>query len=122
MKVCIPTNEDKGKESVAFSHFGSAPLFLLVDTDTGAIEKIDNSDSHHEHGMCHPMAALDNRVVDAVLVGGIGRRALMGLNAAGIKVFKSEELTVTELVGKINAGDLCEMTPDSACGGHHGCH
>ena len=33
MKICFPVTADEGLESAVYSHFGSAPLFLLVDTD-----------------------------------------------------------------------------------------
>ena len=31
MKICFPVAENKGLESPVYNHFGSAPMFLLVD-------------------------------------------------------------------------------------------
>jgi predicted Fe-Mo cluster-binding NifX family protein len=35
MNICIPTTDDEGLESKVCAHFGSAPAFLVVDTDSG---------------------------------------------------------------------------------------
>lgn len=32
MKLCFPTTHNQGMESQVFEHFGSAPMFLLVDS------------------------------------------------------------------------------------------
>ena len=35
MNLCIPVEQDAGPESPVCAHFGSAPLFLLVNTESG---------------------------------------------------------------------------------------
>jgi len=72
LKICFPTENLQGLESVVFSHFGSAPGFVVVDTESNGIEEINNNDLHHAHGMCQPLKALGGLSVDAVAVGGIG--------------------------------------------------
>ena len=72
MKICFPVQKDDGIESAVFGHFGSAPFFVVVDTDTNGLSTINNQDQHHTHGACNPMKALDNQKVDAIVVGGIG--------------------------------------------------
>lgn len=42
MNLCIPVTQDLGLQSPVCMHFGSAPLFLIVDTDSGATETIVN--------------------------------------------------------------------------------
>ncbi|RME41495.1 MAG: diguanylate cyclase, partial [Deltaproteobacteria bacterium] len=34
MKVCFPVNNDQGLESEVYGHFGSAPAFVVVDTES----------------------------------------------------------------------------------------
>ncbi len=34
MNICIPVNEDKGLQSPVCAHFGSAPAFMIVDTES----------------------------------------------------------------------------------------
>ena len=40
---------------------------------------------------CNPIKALSGEVVDAVVVGGIGKGAIIKLNSMGIKVYKAIE-------------------------------
>ena len=89
MKLCFPVPTNEGMDSSVFGHFGSAPTFLLVDTETGTILEAINRDLHHAHGSCSPVRALGGHEVDAVVVGGIGGGALNGLSRAGIRVFHS---------------------------------
>lgn len=120
MKLCIPVEEDKGLESLIHGHFGSAPLFVEVDTETLAVEALSNSDRVHVHGACHPMKALAGRRPEAVLVGGIGPGALMGLRQAGIAVFRAPQGTVADGIRLLKAGELPELTEQATCGGHQG--
>jgi predicted Fe-Mo cluster-binding NifX family protein len=119
VKICIPVNEDKGLDSPVCPHFGSTPLFLSVDTDTGETRAIVNQNQHHGHGMCRPLAALAGLTLDAVVVGGIGMGALGKLQAAGLTVYQAQHPTVAETIAALKAGELERMSPDRACA-HHG--
>jgi predicted Fe-Mo cluster-binding NifX family protein len=125
MKLAIPVEDYQALNSVVYGHFGSAPLFVLVDTDTLGIEPLQNDDQHHAHGACNPVRVLAGRTVDAVAVGGIGAGAINGLRQAGIKVYHSSAQTVAEIVAQFNAGQLPEIELQQACGGHQAgntCH
>jgi len=50
---------------------------------------VNNGDQHHGHGQCNPIEALESNAVEAVIGGGIGGRAVMRLQNAGIKVYQS---------------------------------
>lgn len=122
MKLCIPIEEDKGLESIPHGHFVSAPMFMIFDTESNETKVIDNSDLHHAHGACHPMKNLDGENIYAVLVGGIGGRAIARLNEIGIKVYRSTQGTIQENVDDFRNNGLTELTPDNACRHHgHGC-
>ncbi len=122
MNVCVPSADDKGMDSMAYGHFGSAPYFIMVDLQSGAAKSVANANQHHAHGACNPLAALGDSSVSAVLVGGIGRRAVEGLNSLGIKVFRSVEGTVRDNIAAMQKGALVELTVHNACGGHgNGC-
>jgi predicted Fe-Mo cluster-binding NifX family protein len=120
MRVCFPTVKLEGLESQVYEHFGSAPGFVIVDTETKAAEEISNNDQHHAHGMCQPLMALGGRMVDAVVVGGIGMGALMKLGAQGIKVYRGAEGTVAENVELILKNKLAEFDANHSCAGHAG--
>jgi predicted Fe-Mo cluster-binding NifX family protein len=119
MNIAFPAQADKGLESMVFGHFGTAPYFLLVDSENKNIESIGNSDLHHAHGQCSPMAALGGHQVDAIVVGGIGGGALNKLLAGGIKVYRAVEGTVEDNLALIHAGQLPEFKINMTCAGHH---
>jgi predicted Fe-Mo cluster-binding NifX family protein len=118
MKICFPVQHDNGMESAVYNHFGSAPLFLVVDTDTNSIASISNQDQHHAHGACNPMKALDNQKVDAIVVGGIGAGALTRLNQMGINVHRSQADTISGNMALLAEKSLPLLTLQGSCGGH----
>jgi predicted Fe-Mo cluster-binding NifX family protein len=119
MRVCIPAQDAKGLEGTPYGHFGSASLFVIHDSETGQTEIIGNADSLHAHGMCHPVGALDGRKIDVIIVGGIGARAIMKLNAEGMRVYRSAPGSIRENIELLKGGGLEELTVENACG-HHG--
>lgn len=118
MKVCFPVQNDEGVKSVVFNHFGSAPKFVVVDTDTNGVATINNNDQHHAHGACSPMKALDNQNIDAIVVGGIGAGALTKLNQMGITVYRSQAASIDENLKLFTAKTLPVYSVQSCCGGH----
>ncbi len=125
MKIAIPVAAYLGLESVVYGHFGSAPVFALVDTETMAIEPVGNRDLNHVHGACSPIKALAGAKPEAIVVAGIGMGALIGLRMAGIKVYRATGGTVTDAVRQFKAGELSEVEGSGACAGHgsgHTCH
>lgn len=121
MNICIPVTEDKGLHSPVCAHFGSAPFFLIVDSESGQCRAISNKNQHHAHGMCQPLNAIAGERVDSIVVGGIGMGALSKLMAAGMKVFLAEHPTVQQTVDALKAGKLRPVGLDRACSGHgHG--
>ena len=121
MKICFPVASNEGMDSPVFGHFGSAPRFVVVDTETRQMRELVNRDLHHAHGACSPLRALGGQEVDGIVVGGIGAGALMGLNRAGLKVYRAQGMTVADNLACLAQGALFELTADQVCGGHaHG--
>ena len=118
MKICFPVEENAGLESPVYNHFGSAPLFLAVDTETRQVTALQNKDQVHQHGACSPLKALGNGQYDGIVVGGIGGGALNGLLRMGLKVYRAAEGTVATNLDLFNQGMLPELTPQQTCGGH----
>ena len=123
MKVCIPITEDHGLGSPLSSHFGSAPAFLLVDTETRAHRVLANAAADHAHGAhgpCSPLAALAGENVDAFVVERIGGGALRHLLATGARVYRGCPGTAAGMVDALAGGVLREVSPADTCGHHHG--
>jgi len=118
MKICFPVLKADGIESEVHGHFGSAPQFVLVDTDTNSVTTITNKDDHHVHGTCNPLKALNNHRVDALVVSGIGAGALSRLNQSGVKVFQAQALTIKGNIELLKAHTLPEITLQQCCSGH----
>jgi predicted Fe-Mo cluster-binding NifX family protein len=121
MKVCFPVEKNDGLESAVYGHFGSAPVFVVYDTQTNGLESIGNQDLGHEHGMCNPLLALNGKSVDAIVVGGIGAGAINKLNAMGIKVYKAGDGTIKSNIALFQGNSLAELTINNACSHHGGC-
>jgi predicted Fe-Mo cluster-binding NifX family protein len=120
MKVGFAVQTNEGIESRVYNHFGSAPAFIIVDTEEKEVLTVNNKDLHHVHGACNPIMALDGKSVDAMVVGGIGAGALTKLNALGIKVYGSGALTVKENLSLLSESKLRELSVRDSCGGHQG--
>lgn len=125
MKIAFPVQADRGLNSTVFGHFGSAPLFIILDNQNYTLEKVGNNDAHHIHGQCQPVKALGGTQVDMVVVGGIGAGALMKLQSQGIKVFRAVEGNVQDNLKLLQSGKLPEFSSNMTCGGHQSgneCH
>ena len=121
MRICMPTETDRGLDAAVMAHFGSAPFFTIYDTDTKSVEHIGNRNQHHLHGGCQPLLALNGKAVDAVICGGMGARAVQKLGEGGISVFIVKGATVKEALANYFAGKLSPITFLNACRDHD-CH
>ncbi len=120
MKVCFPVQQDEGMESQVYNHFGSAPFFIVVDTEGKSVQRINNRDLHHVHGACNPIMALGGQSIEALVVGGIGGGALMKLNAMGVKVYEAETRSVKDNLTLLKENKLQELSMDHSCRAHEG--
>jgi predicted Fe-Mo cluster-binding NifX family protein len=118
MKICFPVTKNEGFDSAVYNHFGSAPVFVVVDTVANDVSSIDNKDQHHTHGSCNPMKALDGKMVDAIVVGGIGAGALTRLNQLGIRVHRAQGATIRDNIALLTENKLPVLTLQGCCGGH----
>lgn len=121
MNVCFPIVQNLGLESIVFDHFGSAPLFVLADMDTGAVRELSNGDLNHQASQCQPLKALGEMRPEAVVAGGIGAGALNQLRRAGIRVYQALGKTVAENMQMLRENALPEMKLEGSCSSHgHG--
>lgn len=118
MKICMPVNENNGLNSLPYNHFGSAPFFLIYDTQTAQFTAINNGDLGHEHGMCQPLKALGGHDIDIILVGGIGRGALTKLAAQGITAYHAQSVSFEANITLLNASKLDIFGTDHICTSH----
>ena len=117
MLICIPTKGNAGLEETVSDHFGSAPCFTLINSETDEISVIENQNAHHSHGTCHPMNQLSKYKIDCVVCSGMGRRAIEALNFENIKVYQSTSSHVSEIILELKSDKLTEMDPLKSCHG-----
>ena len=122
MRICIPTEDDRGLDSRLCGHFGSAPYFALADTDSGDVEIEANSARQHGHGKCEPVGRIDVDRTDAVVCQGMGKRAVSSFQRAGVKVLITSAVTIRDAIAQAGQGELRSLSLDEACGGHGGSH
>ncbi len=122
MNICIPIVQDEGLQSRISPHFGSAPLFLIVETATGECYSIANEGHRGGPGRRHPLASLAGQDIKCVVVAGMGQGALNKLTRSGIDVFISDKATVEEVIASFKDGALSRMTDGIACEHHQHQH
>lgn len=111
MKVAVsalgPTLEDR-----VDSHFGRALHLIVVESDTGEFETIDNTTNKNAMGGAGIGAAelVSDRGAVAVVTGHLGPNAFKALGAAGIRGYDGVGRTVREAVSALTAGELAELT------------
>ena len=120
MKVGFAVQTNQGIESKVYDHFGSAPAFIIVDTEGKDVLTVNNQDLNHVHGARNPVMALDGKSVEAMVVGGIGAGAINKLNAMGVKVYAAVAPTVKENLELLSQNKLEELSVYNACRAHQG--
>ncbi len=105
MKICFPVVENQSIESRVHGRFGTAKLFLLVDSDTRQVEHVIPCDPADG-----PFWNLSTAGADAVVVGNIGARSLFELERRGMKVFQAQKSTVADNLESMAKSGLPELT------------
>jgi len=121
MRICIPTAGDAGLADRLVDHFGRAPVYTIVDTETDAVDAVPNR-GIHRGGDQHPPEFVADHDVDVVVVGSIGRPAVERFGALGIEVYRGEHEPVAELVDRLRNGELDMLAPEDAHGHGHAEH
>jgi predicted Fe-Mo cluster-binding NifX family protein len=93
--------------------FGRAPRFLVFDTDTNAIDLVDNRAGLEAAQGAGTQAAekLAQLGVRGVVTGHCGPKALRVLVQAGIEVYDCDAPTVAEAIEAYRAGKLARTEP-----------
>lgn len=107
MKIAV-TSRGKLPDSPVDQRFGRAPFFVVVDTETGAVEAHDNVQSlSAPQGAGIQGAETVSRLgAEAVITGHCGPKAFRTLQAAGVRVVLGAEGTVAQAVEQFKAGAL----------------
>ncbi len=111
MKVCFPVAVNNGLNSELFNHFASSPLFLIVDSENGEVEAIENCHPQAPEKGCDPFAALQGRNLDAIVVDAIGDAIHQAMNMCGFRVYAANSSNLQQLIEDLKNEQLEEMEP-----------
>ena len=117
MKICVPTMGEGGMQEAVCQHFGRAPTFTIVDLDIGVIKVLPNV-SEHMGGTGLPTETIFAEGVQVMIVGGLGPKAVLAFNQAGVVVFVGAAGTVNDAVDDWRAKMLAQADLDNACKDH----
>jgi len=119
-RIAIPSMEAGGLDGKRSGHFGHCDTFTLVDVKDGAVDKVSTlANQEHVQGGCMvPVNLLADNQVNALVVGGIGMRPLMGFRQAGIEVYHDDQRQdIRPVVEDLISGRLAMIADDQVCGG-----
>ncbi len=119
-RIAIPSNGQGGLGGTRSGHFGHCDVFTLVDVENAEIKEISilQNQEHVQGGCMVPVNLLSENRVNALIVGGIGMRPLMGFKQVGIDVYHDDQRAeIGPVVADLIAGNLAEIRNDQVCGG-----
>lgn len=111
MNLCFPVEKNDGLQSKVSGHFGSAPLLLLVDTETEQCVALKR-----EHPGRNRLAGLlAGQTLDGAVVASIGQGAYSQLQATGAKIYKVAAAKIVDNLTKLKADELSELNMETLC-------
>jgi ATP-binding protein involved in chromosome partitioning len=118
--VAVPSMDPGGLTAMRSGHFGHCDAFTLVRVENGKISDISvvHNPPHQQGGCQAPVNLLHEKRADALIVGGIGMRPLMGFRQAGIDVYYGPDgETVGAVMAQLLQGRLQLIQETQVCGG-----
>lgn len=122
-RIAIPSMGTGGLDGERSGHFGHCDVFTMVDVENGEIKDVSivQNQSHVQGGCMVPVNLLTDHNVNALIVGGIGMRPLMGFKQVGIDVYyDAERPQIRPVVEDLITGKLPSIGDDQVCGGGGG--
>ncbi len=119
-RIAVPSIDTGGLDGRRSGHFGHCDVFTLVDVEESEIKSVTTvSNQEHVQGGCMvPVNLLSGHKVNAIIVGGIGMRPLMGFRQVGIEVYHDETRPeIRPVVDDLIAGKLPLISDNQVCGG-----
>jgi len=120
IRVAIPSDGQGGLDGKRAGHFGHCDVFTCIDVEDGEIKEVSivPNEEHVQGGCMVPVNLLAQNNVNALVVGGIGMRPLMGFRQVGIDVYHDAvRPDIRPVVEDFLAGNLPLISDNDVCGG-----
>ncbi|MGC9060561.1 MAG: NifB/NifX family molybdenum-iron cluster-binding protein [Thermoplasmata archaeon] len=101
MKIVIPVEENRGKESIVCEHFGRAPYFAVYDREKEKLEIVENR-SEHFGGTGTPAENILRLKPDIVFVANLGTKAIELMRRHNVKIKTGNFRSVDEVIRNID--------------------
>jgi len=110
VKIVFPTSDDKG-ESIG-QHFGRVPYYAWFDIDDGIVidKGVVPNDSEHFGGVGLPPERIARLNLDAMIVLGMGSRAITMFQGMNVAVLQARGASSAENIDLFVKGELKELT------------
>ncbi len=112
MKVGFPVEYNFGLESRVYEHFGSAPLFLIVDSESYDFQAVPNRRGGNG---CHQWTSLLAQGCRGVVVEGIGKNAFEQLREAGVAIYRGCGMKIADALAMLRSHRLQELDGPMEC-------
>ncbi len=126
MRIAITSEENKGLEGLVCQHFGRSPYFVVVDIEKDKIAQVETIGNpfYQKHNPGDVPAFVAERGVNALVSGGMGKRAINFFEQYGIKVATGAFGTVAQSVekylqGSFTVAEPCSDSVEHEASGHH---
>ncbi len=118
MKIAIPSHAPGGLDAEVSEHFGRCEFFTVVEIESGVVKRVDVIENRGSHfGFTStPAEVLASGGLDALVVKGMGPKALGLLRQRGIMVYLTSASKVGEAVQEFLDGRVRAATMEDACG------
>ncbi|MDD2439925.1 MAG: NifB/NifX family molybdenum-iron cluster-binding protein [Methanosarcinaceae archaeon] len=115
MKICV-TSTGPGLDSEVDPRFGRCAYFVILDSETEALQALENASSGASGGAGIQAAQTVAKAgIEVLLTGGVGPNAYSVLSDAGIEVKIGPSGTVSDAIEQYKAGKLQALRgPNSA--------
>jgi len=119
-RIAVPSMGNGGLDGQRSGHFGHCDVFTFIDVVDGQINQVSTlqNQEHVQGGCMVPVNLLADNNVNALIVGGIGMRPLMGFRQVGISVYYDDQRPeIRPVVEDLIAGNLPLISDNQVCGG-----
>jgi len=113
MRIAVSADNKKGLDSVVSPHFGRCPVFVLVDVEGCEVKEVREVDNPYygDHQPGQVPAFIGSLGAQVMLTGGMGGRAIMFFQQAGIEGVTGAYGTVRQSVESYLGGQLRGAAP-----------